>query len=185
MYFDTPRGFLYQPSLDPVDQDTRPEPSTSGRTLEEDYDSDDSNNIDDLGAVADLHGEVPIFCRVGTCLYWHTQLGQVKRYQGNHFPGSSFGYWRPTWKPALVKETVSCAAMRKRALQEVPELWQSPTRETTGFYVGDISEWVGSGTIRSKLPQGLSSKFRQGNSTSGVGGVARVRLDCPGSHRRG
>ena len=60
-----------------------------------DPDSDASNpDIDDLGPVADLHGRKPKFCRVGTCLYWHTNLGQVKRHQGYHFPGT-FGYWCP------------------------------------------------------------------------------------------
>ena len=36
-------------------------------------------------AIANLHSEVPIFCRVRNHRYWHTDLKQVKWYQDTHF----------------------------------------------------------------------------------------------------
>ena len=42
----------------------------------------------DLGAekpAVDPGAEKPIFCRVGECLYWHTDMNQVKRHRDSHF----------------------------------------------------------------------------------------------------
>ena len=35
--------------------------------------------------VLDLRGQVPRFCLVGQCLYWHTSATQVKRHRDTHF----------------------------------------------------------------------------------------------------
>ena len=46
------------------------------------------------GAVLDLGNKTPIFCRVGSCLYWHTDLKQVRRHRDGHF-GDRYGYLCP------------------------------------------------------------------------------------------
>jgi len=53
-------------------------------------DSEDS----DFWTVADLRGEVPIFCRVGTCRYWHTDPGQIWRHRDTHFE-NRYGFLCP------------------------------------------------------------------------------------------
>ena len=58
------------------------------------FPEDRDNSRDDLWAVADLDGEAPHFCRVGRCLYWHTELKQVKRHRDTHF-GDRYGWLCP------------------------------------------------------------------------------------------
>ena len=38
-----------------------------------------------VNTIAELGGEEPVFCKVGDCLYWHTDPKQVKRHRNDHF----------------------------------------------------------------------------------------------------
>jgi len=77
------------------------EPGSRGQAFEDDHDrggvdrNSSSNSGDcDCWTVADLRREVPTFCRVGTCRYWHTDFRQVKRHRDTHFE-HRFGFLCP------------------------------------------------------------------------------------------
>lgn len=85
---------LYTPKVTVQDarQVSLSEPGSRGRVFEDGHGwsgvdgTGGSDNKDcDCWAVADLHGEEPIFCRVRTCRYWHTDPRQVRRHRDNHF----------------------------------------------------------------------------------------------------
>ena len=85
----------YPPAPEPTVQDLRPEsvpgPSGSGEPPEngngssEDEGEEYGDYDDDLGTIVDLRGQVACFCRVGNCLYWHTDPKQVRRHWNTHF----------------------------------------------------------------------------------------------------
>jgi hypothetical protein len=84
-----------------------PEHSATGRYSEESHDQSDdleagsseagtstthASGSDFPGELVDLRrDQKPFFCRVGQCLYWHTDAKQVRRHRGDHF--SSRGGW--------------------------------------------------------------------------------------------
>jgi len=68
------------------------EPGTNGRASQDGHgwggiDGTGGSNDEDCNhwTVTDLLGEKPIFCRVGTCRYWHMDPRQVKRHRDTHF----------------------------------------------------------------------------------------------------
>jgi len=64
-----------------VEPEPVPGPTTTDPT--HDYHSGGGNSL----MVADLQGEVPLFCWVGRCQYWHTDRKQIKRHRDIDFPG--------------------------------------------------------------------------------------------------
>ena len=47
----------------------------------------DHDGSGDSLITADLQSDVPVFCQVGRCRYWHTDRKQVKRHRDLHFSG--------------------------------------------------------------------------------------------------
>lgn len=91
MSFNPSGGLPHQPPLEAAGQvgpDTAPELDSS----DHDYKGggiggtgSDGGNETDPGAIANLYGDVPGFCRVKRCPYWHTDPKQLKRHRDNHF----------------------------------------------------------------------------------------------------
>ena len=78
-----------------VRQVSFPEPSASVGIFEHGNGWGGNNNeYCNPWAVADLHGEEAIFCRVANCRYWHTDPRQVRRHRDTHF-GHRFGFVCP------------------------------------------------------------------------------------------
>ena len=98
---DTIGGYLSQSTLEAAAREVTPrsasKPNASGHVFANGCAND---NISKLWTVVNLRGEVAHFCRVGPCIYWHTDLKQIKRHRDTHFE-ARYGWLCPN-------QTIAC-----------------------------------------------------------------------------